>query len=83
MLNDAELNAFQVRCFNAPLQPEELMGVKKVVQDKMPQVQTSHCRLRSTRSVCAPDGWQSMVFCNHCTECVAALPALGGSGWEL
>jgi hypothetical protein len=37
-LDDAELNAFQVRCFNAPLQPEELMGVKKVVQDKMPQV---------------------------------------------
>lgn len=37
-LNDAELNAFQVRCFNAPLQPEELLGVKKVVQDKMPQV---------------------------------------------
>jgi hypothetical protein len=37
-LDDAELNAFQVRCFNAPLQPEELMGVKKVVMDKMPQV---------------------------------------------
>jgi len=36
-LDDAELNAFQVRCFSAPLQPEELMGVKKVVQDKMPQ----------------------------------------------
>lgn len=35
-LDDDELNAFQVRCFNAPLQPEELAGVKKVVQDKMP-----------------------------------------------
>ena len=63
VLNDAELNAFQVRCFNAPLQPEELMGVKKVVQDKMPQVQTSHCRLCFTRSVRAPNGWRSMTLC--------------------
>ncbi len=37
-LNDDELNRFQVKCFNAPLQPEELLGVKKVVQDKMPNV---------------------------------------------
>ena len=37
-LNDDELNRFQVKCFNAPLQPEELLGVKKVVQDKMPSV---------------------------------------------
>lgn len=41
-LDDAELNAFQVRCFSAPLQPEELMGVKKVVQDKMPQARGWH-----------------------------------------
>ena len=34
-LSDAELNAFQVRCFAAPLQPEELAGVKRVVADKM------------------------------------------------
>lgn len=34
-LSDAELNAFQVRCFAAPLQPEELAGVKRVVSDKM------------------------------------------------
>ena len=27
-----------MKCFNAPLQPEELLGVKKVVQDKMPNV---------------------------------------------
>ena len=38
MLSDAELNAFQVACFSAPLQPEELAGVKKVVASKMPQV---------------------------------------------
>lgn len=37
ILNDAELNAFQVRCFNAPLQPEELAGVKQVVEEKIPQ----------------------------------------------
>ena len=37
-LSDAELNAFQVRCFNAPLQPEELVGVKQVVAEKIPQV---------------------------------------------
>jgi hypothetical protein len=37
-LSDAELNAFQVACFSAPLQPEELAGVKKVVSEKMPQV---------------------------------------------
>lgn len=37
-LNDTELNEFQVQCFSAPLQPEELAGVKKVVAQKMPQV---------------------------------------------
>ena len=37
-LNDAELNAFQVKCFSAPLQPEELIGVRKVVSETMPQV---------------------------------------------
>lgn len=30
ILNDTELNAFQVYCFNAPLQSEELVGVKQV-----------------------------------------------------
>ncbi|MBA0561744.1 hypothetical protein Golob_018544, partial [Gossypium lobatum] len=34
-LSDAELNDFQVKCFNAPLQPSEIVGVKRVVQDKM------------------------------------------------
>jgi hypothetical protein len=38
VLNDAELNEFQVQCFSAPLQPEELAGVRKVVSQKMPQV---------------------------------------------
>ncbi|CAI8603444.1 unnamed protein product [Vicia faba] len=28
-LSDAELNDFQVKCFNAPLQPSEIIGVKK------------------------------------------------------
>lgn len=27
----------QVRCFNAPLQPSEILGVKKVVQEKLPE----------------------------------------------
>uniref|UniRef100_A0A1D1Y008 Mitochondrial Rho GTPase n=1 Tax=Anthurium amnicola TaxID=1678845 RepID=A0A1D1Y008_9ARAE len=36
-LSDAELNDFQVRCFDAPLQPPEIVGVKKVVQEKMPE----------------------------------------------
>ncbi|KAJ8572911.1 hypothetical protein K7X08_009422 [Anisodus acutangulus] len=34
-LSDAELNDFQVKCFNAPLQPSEIVGVKRVVQDKL------------------------------------------------
>ena len=34
-LNDEELNDFQVTCFNAPLQPEELQGVKDVVSSKL------------------------------------------------
>lgn len=37
VLSDAELNAFQVECFNAPLQPEELVGVKQVVSEKCPE----------------------------------------------
>ncbi|XAR61210.1 hypothetical protein NMG60_11034849 [Bertholletia excelsa] len=36
-LSDRELNEFQVKCFNAPLQPAEIVGVKRVVQDKLPQ----------------------------------------------
>ncbi|XVF41940.1 hypothetical protein PTKIN_Ptkin01aG0321100 [Pterospermum kingtungense] len=34
-LSDAELNDFQVKCFNAPLQPSEIVGVKRVVQEKL------------------------------------------------
>ncbi|KAJ9682024.1 hypothetical protein PVL29_018085 [Vitis rotundifolia] len=34
-LSDAELNDFQVKCFNAPLQPSEISGVKRVVQEKL------------------------------------------------
>lgn len=37
-LDDDELNRFQVRCFNAPLQPPELQGVKDVVGDRIPGV---------------------------------------------
>ena len=37
-LSDSELNTFQVHCFQAPLQPEELSGVKKVVADQMQRV---------------------------------------------
>ncbi|KAK6911535.1 Mitochondrial Rho GTPase 1/3, EF hand associated, type-1 [Dillenia turbinata] len=36
-LSDAELNDFQVKCFNAPLQPSEIEGVKRVVQEKLPE----------------------------------------------
>lgn len=35
-LNDKELNDFQYTCFNVHLQPKELEGVKKVVQDTRP-----------------------------------------------
>ncbi|TXG63639.1 hypothetical protein EZV62_010633 [Acer yangbiense] len=35
-LSDAELNEFQVKCFNAPLQPAEIVGVQRVVQEKQP-----------------------------------------------
>ncbi|XVF72418.1 hypothetical protein PTKIN_Ptkin12aG0119800 [Pterospermum kingtungense] len=34
-LSDAELNEFQVKCFNAPLQPAEIVGVKRVVQERV------------------------------------------------
>lgn len=36
-LSDAELNDFQVKCFNAPLQPSEIIGVKRVVEEKLPE----------------------------------------------
>lgn len=35
-LNDKELNDFQYTCFNVHLQPKELEGVKKVVQESRP-----------------------------------------------
>ncbi|GJP55606.1 hypothetical protein CLOM_g14555 [Closterium sp. NIES-68] len=35
VLSDNELNAFQVECFSVPLQPAELVGVKRVVAEKM------------------------------------------------
>ncbi|XP_059451846.1 mitochondrial Rho GTPase 1-like [Corylus avellana] len=34
-LNDAELNDFQVKCFNSPLQPSEIVGLKRVVLEKL------------------------------------------------
>lgn len=51
MLNDAELNAFQVLCFNAPLQTEELVGVKQVVAERIEQVRRAACHttLRGAR----------------------------------
>ncbi|CAG8515241.1 11064_t:CDS:10 [Ambispora gerdemannii] len=36
VLNDDELNEFQRKCFNAPLQQQELEGVKVVVKDNEP-----------------------------------------------
>ncbi|GJX47581.1 mitochondrial Rho GTPase 2-like protein [Tanacetum coccineum] len=41
-LNDHELNEFQVKCFNAPLQPPEIGGVKRVVQEKVPEGVNEH-----------------------------------------
>ncbi|KAL5216968.1 hypothetical protein ABZP36_017652 [Zizania latifolia] len=41
-LSDVELNDFQVKCFNAPLQPTEISGVKRVVQEKMPEGVNDH-----------------------------------------
>lgn len=36
-LNDEELNAFQYKCFNIHLAPDELDGVKKVVKESRPE----------------------------------------------
>ncbi|CAI9102235.1 OLC1v1000474C1 [Oldenlandia corymbosa var. corymbosa] len=35
-LSDVELNDFQIKCFQAPLQPSEISEVKKVVQQQYP-----------------------------------------------
>ncbi|GKU86606.1 hypothetical protein SLEP1_g1111 [Rubroshorea leprosula] len=34
-ISDSELNEFQVKCFNAPLQPAEIVGVKRVVEERI------------------------------------------------
>ncbi|XP_059456962.1 mitochondrial Rho GTPase 1-like isoform X3 [Corylus avellana] len=36
-LSDAELNDFQVKCMNSPLQPSEIVGVKCVVAEQLPE----------------------------------------------
>ncbi|KAL4395307.1 hypothetical protein HN51_023246 [Arachis hypogaea] len=36
-LNDEELNEYQVRCFNAPLQPSEIARVKRLIEQKVPE----------------------------------------------
>ncbi|KAI4301263.1 hypothetical protein L6164_034557 [Bauhinia variegata] len=36
-LNNAELNEFQIRCFGTPLEPSQLMGVRTIVQQKVPE----------------------------------------------
>lgn len=36
VLSDEELNEFQIKCFGAPLQPNEIIGVKRVVHDRLP-----------------------------------------------
>ncbi|KAG2316552.1 hypothetical protein Bca52824_019674 [Brassica carinata] len=36
-LSEAELDQFQVNCFNAPLQPNEIEGIKRVVQERLPE----------------------------------------------
>ncbi|KAJ1964115.1 ERMES complex Ca(2+)-binding regulatory GTPase gem1 [Dipsacomyces acuminosporus] len=37
ILNDNELNEFQRKCFNTPLQQRELEGVKEIVQASLPE----------------------------------------------
>ncbi|CAM8896051.1 unnamed protein product [Rhodiola kirilowii] len=37
VLSDSELNEFQIKCFDAPLQPAEIVGVKRVIHDKLPE----------------------------------------------
>lgn len=52
-LSNKELNAFQTKCFSAPLQPEELVGIKKVVADKVPGVSLWLCPAsHSSQSAC-------------------------------
>ncbi|KAF7831187.1 mitochondrial Rho GTPase 1-like [Senna tora] len=36
-LSDSELNDFQVKCFNAPLLPSQIVDIKKLVQEKLSQ----------------------------------------------
>ena len=55
-----------MKCFNAPLQPEELLGVKKVVQDKMPNVRslaTAFCYVNPHRAG-TTQGWPAQ--CKAC-----------------
>ena len=47
-LSDAELNKFQVKCFNAPLQPTELAGVKEVVGERLAGVSLASCLVMHT-----------------------------------
>ena len=35
-LDDTELNEFQIRCFNAPLQPQALQNIKNVMTKSLP-----------------------------------------------
>lgn len=37
ILSDIELNKFQVECFNSPLQPAEIIGVKSVISENEPE----------------------------------------------
>ncbi|KAK9050430.1 hypothetical protein SSX86_030600, partial [Deinandra increscens subsp. villosa] len=36
-LSDAELNDFQIKCFNASLQPSEIVGIKSIVHEIYPK----------------------------------------------
>ncbi|MCD7465073.1 hypothetical protein HAX54_000499 [Datura stramonium] len=57
-LNDEELNEFQIKCFNAPLQPAEIVGVKRVVQEKLPQEKG---RLETTWTVLRKFGYNDEI----------------------
>ncbi len=37
LLNDEELNKFQVECFNVPLQPQEITALKSIISDRDPE----------------------------------------------
>nr|CAD7427095.1 unnamed protein product [Timema monikensis] len=55
LLNDTELNAFQRRCFNAPLQPQVLEDVKAVLKKNLTDGIADECITLKGECFCVPD----------------------------